>query len=42
MKMKKENEKPVENTIGKVGSSLVWTAKVRGSRAGDLGSGCCV
>lgn len=40
--MKKENKKPVENTIGKVGSSLVWTAKVRGSRAVDRGSGCYV
>ena len=26
--MEKEKEKPTENTIEKVGSSLVWTAKV--------------
>ena len=40
-KMEKEKEKPTENTIEEFSSSLVWTAKVRGSRAANRGSACC-
>jgi hypothetical protein len=39
--MEKEKEKPTENTIEEFSSSLVWTAKVRGSRAANRGSACC-